>query len=224
MKIAVIVPTRGRPANAERLVDAFAQTVADPENTVLILGVDDDDPELEGYRALETRVTLSQGPRLRMAGTLNEIARGIADLYDIIGFMGDDHLPVTEHWDDRIRDAMTPGGIVYGNDLIQGPLLPTEVFLDARIVRKLNGFVPTGFTHLFLDNTWKLWGEQTGKLTYLPDVIIEHMHPLVGKAPTDDGYVEVNSGATWAADETRYREYVSNGELERDLEILGSIA
>lgn len=225
MRIAVIVPTRGRPDNAQRLVNVFRDTTGGLDETHLIFGLDDDDDALDGYDDVmhDERTTFITGPRLRMAGTLNAIAREVAYDYDIIGFMGDDHCPRTKRWDTRIADAMVPGGIVYGNDLIQGAALPTEVFLDAKIVQTLGGFVPDGFIHLFLDNTWKTWGEKTGKLIYLDDVIIEHLHPLVGKAESDAGYTDVNSHAVWTADEIRYNDYVSSGELDADVQKLKAI-
>lgn len=222
MKIAVIVPTRGRPQNAERLQAAFDDTVGYDSDTHLIFGLDDDDPMLEDYQARDLN-NWDVGPRLRMAGTLNAIARRTAPECDIIGFMGDDHLPRTKGWDDRIRDAMVPGGVVYCNDLIQGANLPTEVFLDARIVREVGGFVPDGFIHLFLDNTWKTWGERAGTLRYLDDVIIEHVHPVAQKTEWDAGYVEVNSSAVWDADEKRYNEYVASGELDADVQKIKDI-
>lgn len=225
MDIAVIVPTRGRPRNARRLVNYFYDKLAQAGHTHLIFGVDDDDPFKDEYLQLRLGgVNVVVGPRLRMAGTLNAIARDVCNDYDILGFMGDDHLPRTKGWDDMVRKNMVPGGVLYGNDLIQGPNLPTEVFLDARIVRTLGGFVPDGFTHLFLDNTWKIWGEQTGKLIYLDNMVIEHMHPLVGKSESDDGYTEVNSPEVWGADEKRYNEYVHDGELDADIELLRSIS
>lgn len=220
--IAVIVPTRGRPENARRLVHAFETTVSAPVQ--LILGVDEDDERQDEYLELAApRVEVIVGPRLRMAGTLNAIAREVAYDYDILGFMGDDHLPRTKSWDTYIDHAMIPGGVVYCNDLIQGEALPTEVFLDAKIVQTVGGFVPEGFIHLFLDNTWKTWGERTGKLIYLGNVIIEHLHPLVGKADSDDGYTEVNSHAVWSADEERFNQYVNSGELDYDVAALKRI-
>lgn len=219
--IAVLVPSRGRPQNIQRLVDGFSDTVADLVNTKLVVGVDDDDVTKDEYLKISAPfLEIVVGPRLRLAGTLNEIAEQRMDSYDILGFMGDDHLPRTQGWDNRIREAMIPLGVVYGNDLIQGPNLPTEVFLDSEIVRRLGYYVPRGFIHLFLDNTWKTWGEQTGTLRYLDDVVIEHLHFINGKAEHDAGYVEVNSSEVWSADEARYHEYVSNGELTADVEKL----
>lgn len=204
---------------------AFAETTAQPTYTHLVFGVDEDDPESDEYRKLRgPQVDVIVGPRLRMAGTLNGIAREYVNYAEILGFMGDDHVPRTNGWDDLVRKHMVVGGILYGNDLIQGSSLPTEVFLDALIVEKLGGFVPEGFVHLFLDNTWKTWGERTGKLIYLEGMIIEHMHPLAGKAEPDAGYTDVNSHAVWAADEIRYNEYVNDGELERDIELLRTIS
>jgi hypothetical protein len=222
VKIIVIVPTRGRPQNAQRLAKAFAETVADPDNTHLVFGVDDDDPLADDYAALG--VSYALGPRLRMAGTLNMIARESADDWDVIGFMGDDHLPRTYGWDNMVRENMKPGGVLYGNDLVQGQNLPTEVFLDARIVHEVGGFVPDGFTHLFLDNVWKMWGECAGTLRYLPDMIIQHVHPISGLVDYDEGYIEVNSVSVWNADEARFNEYVASGELDADVEKIKAIA
>ena len=53
--------------------------------------------------------------------------------------------------------------------------------------------VPPGMIHLYFDNFWLDFGRAMGKITYLPDVIIEHMHPAVGKAVLDAGYQEVNA-------------------------------
>lgn len=216
--IAVLVPSRGRPQNIARLIKGFEETAADLENTHLIVGVDDDDVTKDEYLKLAAPfLRIIVGPRLRLAGTLNEIAVQHMDSYDILGFMGDDHLPRTKGWDDRMRADMVPMGVLYGNDLIQGPNLPTEVFLDSEIVKRLGYYVPKGFIHLFLDNTWKTWGERVGTLKYLNDVVIEHLHFINGKAEHDAGYVEVNAPEVWSADEVRYNTYVSSGELDEDI-------
>ena len=217
----VIVPSRGRPHNIGRLIDAWRTTGA---RATLLVAVDDDDPTLPTYRRImeptndEERQAfqLHVGPRLRLAGTLNELANervaraGTLD-HDIIGFMGDDHKPVTVGWDDHIEAAFSDRGlgVVYGNDCIQGPNLPTAVFMSAAIIRALGYMVPPGLVHMYLDNTWKVWGEGMGRLTYLPHVIIEHLHPIAGKAEWDDRYVEVNAGTQYAADEAAYKNYLA---------------
>jgi hypothetical protein len=218
-RMLVIVPTRGRPANVERLERTRAvldPTAAWESLTEFLYVVDDDDPELSAYKALSMTRNPSRlivAPRLRLAGTLNEQVRRHQEYYDAVGFMGDDHCPRTQGWDIEILSALNANrpGVVYGNDLLQGAALPTAVFMDCTIPRALGYFCPPGMTHLYLDNFWKATGEALGTLTYLPDVIIEHLHPGAGKAPMDHRYEEVNSQATWDADKTAWERYQTAG-------------
>lgn len=205
--IAVLVPSRGRPRNAVALIEAWAATsdgVAD-----LIVAIDDDDPTVDDYPStdLPPWVQVVRGPRRRLGGTLNQLAPDLAKAYDIVGFMGDDHRPRTNAWDAAVEAEMRPGGVVYGDDLIQHSNLPTAVFLDSRIVRALGWMVVPGMTHLFLDNLWKTLGEQLGTLTYLPHIVIEHVHPIAGKAEWDDGYAQANADDVWENDAGIYRRW-----------------
>lgn len=212
--LAVIVPTRGRPENAARLATAFRETTT--LGAVPVFVADEDDPRLGEYKDL-----LADGwlPRLMVYNhteggrglcfPLNYAARRYADVYDNVGFMGDDHLPRTRGWDARVLDALdaTEPRIVYGNDLLQGPALPTAVFMPSRIVKALGVMAPQVMRHLYLDNFWKHLGEQTGGLRYLDDVIIEHLHPVAGKAPWDERYAAVNASDRDTADRLAWEEY-----------------
>lgn len=198
--LAVIVPTRGRPGNAARLATAFRET--DALNAVAVFVADHDDPELPGYRDLLDNGTISRlmilpdgmGGR-GMCRALNYAAVRYAEVYEAVGFMGDDHLPRTGGWDGRVLDALDSlePRIVYGNDLLQGPNLPTAVFMQSRMIRTLGIMAPQHMRHLYLDNFWKHLGEQLGGLVYLDDVIIEHLHPVNGKAEWDERYRAVNA-------------------------------
>ncbi len=201
MSLTVVCPTRGRPSNAARLADAFRTTAAEAS---LLLVVDDDDPTLSGYEALG--VPLMVGPWSCRGEALNVGANHVAGR-GVVGFMGDDHLPRTPGWDAAVVDRMRPLGVVYGNDLLQGPNLPTAVFLDARIITTLGYMSPPAQRHLYLDDFWKRLGEDLGTLTYLPDVIIEHLHPHVGKADSDEGYERVNSPGMYAHDAAAWELY-----------------
>lgn len=211
-KMAVVVPSRGRPGNVRRLMDARESTGA--SHADFIFCVDDDDPTLEQY--LQTGAKIDVGPRLRLGPTLSNKIVEVAAEYEVVGFMGDDHLPRTPFWDaillSHLHEMGT--GIVYGNDLLQGATIPTSVFMSSDIVKVLGYFCPPGFLHMYLDNVWKDWGEQAGCLQYLPDVIIEHMHPGNGKATHDSSYAE--SGALISQDQMAYRDYCGNS-LESDV-------
>lgn len=225
----VIVPTRGRPQNIVRLEKALAET--DTLNAHVLYAVDPDDPELEGYLDLDLSRIFVLKERLRLGRTLNFLARRYADQYDVIGFMGDDHVPRTTGWEDRILEVFTmmwgaerhggppvPPPVVYGNDLLQGQALPTAVFMDARIIRALTYMVPAEIVHLYADNFWKSLGEELGSLVYLPDVVIEHIHPAAGKVAMDAGYQEVNSRERDSMDRhawERYRDESLSKAVER---------
>lgn len=209
-KMIVIVPSRGRPENAARLLDAWEATGAVAD---LLFCLDNDDPALDDY----PRGTPAE--RLGLVGTLNHYARRYSErLFDYIGFMGDDHLPRTPHWDQKIVDVLASrkAAIAYGDDLHQGSNIPTAVFMTSNIIQALGYMAPPRFQHLYIDNVWREWGEGLGEFHYLPGVVIEHMHPDAGKAQRDSGYEENNSAARYAHDQAQYWDYCKDG-LRQDI-------
>lgn len=210
---AVIVPTRGRPANAHRLANAFRDTAPDVD---LFFGVDDDDPACIDYLAIEPLLrpaTIITGRRRRLVGTLNTIAADLATEYHYLGFMGDDHLPVVTGWAEPVVKALDElgTGIVYGNDLIHGAMLPTAAFMTTDIIRALGWMAPPWLVHLYVDNSWLDIGRALDAVRYLPEVVIEHRHPITGTVSWDAGYLEVNSGAMQAADRAAYDLWITDG-------------
>lgn len=216
--LIVIVPSRGRPGNIRRLHHDWTDTAADADLRVCL---DADDPKLHLYTLVARAPSVTVGPPVGMAGALNTAALDIAHnhrRYKHIGFLGDDHAPRTPGWDKQIVETLEQlgTGIVYANDLFQGPNLPTAVFMTADIVRALGYMVPPGPYHLYLDNIWLAWGRAIDRVVYLPDVIIEHLHPAAGKADRDEGYDRVNSDERYAADEAAYNQYMA-GRFHEDV-------
>jgi hypothetical protein len=174
--IVVLCPTRNRPQAAYEMAATFRETAV-LFATSLVLVVDHDDPELDAYREVPHRLNHSSGVLLpsdpvmvmeveggSLTKATNEAAARVWDDDVIIGHVGDDHRFRTLGWDRTIMHALREPGIAYGDDLFQGPVLPTAVFMSAVIPRTLD------------------------RLHYLPDVIIEHMHPAAGKGERDAGY------------------------------------
>lgn len=220
--LAVIVPTRGRPGNAARLTEAFREK--DTLNAVPVFVADESDPELPAYRRLLDegeipRLMVCRSPGRGMCGPLNYAALRYADVYEAVGFMGDDHIPRTTGWEDRVLDALDSlePRVVYGNDLLQGPNLPTAVFLQSRMIRAMNMMAPPVMRHLYLDNFWKELGEQLGGLVYLEDVVIEHLHPVNGKAEWDERYRAVNAPEADREDREAWLAYRSGVQFEETL-------
>lgn len=200
--LTVVVPSRGRPQAAAELAQAFADTCT--ANTRLVFALDEDDEYLDAYAntgAIEFNISTAPST---MVKALNEVAVRFAGVTYAIGFMGDDHRPRTKGWDARYVDELFAmgTGIVYGNDLLQGRRIPTQVAMTSNIVQTLGYMAPPAFTHLFVDNYWKQLGHGAHCLRYLPDVIIEHMHPAAGKAFWDEGHRRVNTPDMYLRDST----------------------
>jgi hypothetical protein len=127
--------------------------------------------------------------------------------------MGDDHLPRTQGWDKAFIQALNlDQGIAYGNDLLQGENLPTAYAMTRSIVNELRGMTFPGCIHLFFDNFVKELGIDLKCLKYLPNVIIEHLHPVAGKAEMDEGYERVNQPLWYEQDLLTFQKYIRSAE------------
>ncbi len=214
----VICPSRGRPRNIAALLDCWdaTQTFA-----TLAVCLDEDDPCKRDYVTMldaypSDKVITIGGKWRSLCDWVNFVAVKAVDRFNIIGQTDDDRFPRTPGWDVAVADAMKPLGVVYCNDLHQGDAVAGGAFLDAEIIRRLGYMVPPTIQHLYMDNYFKSLGEALGTLTYLPDVVIEHMHPHAGKAEMDDGYRQVNSPDAYRDGKRAFQAYI-NHRLEADL-------
>jgi glycosyltransferase involved in cell wall biosynthesis len=216
MKMCVVVPSRGRPENAERLAQAFKDTNTEAD---LYIVIDNDDPKWNEYAKSENYKKLPADNKTGgCAKSLNTGAVYLLDitkfpLYDYFVFMGDDHLPRTKNWDKAFIQALGQNtGIVYGDDLLQGANLPTAFGMTRDLVNELRGMTFPGCVHLFFDNFVKQLGLDLEYLKYLPDVIIEHLHPAAGKAEMDEGYARVNQPKWYEQDLLTLQRYFTSPE------------
>jgi hypothetical protein len=218
-RLVVLVPTRGRPENIVELLQAFKDTNAEAN---IVIVCDEDDPKLEEYKATGASGLVYPREGKGMAKPLNKAANELAYHYDFFAFMGDDHRPRTQGWDIAIQEELSKlgTGLAYGNDLIQGAGLPTAVFMTADIVRTLGGMVPPNMIHLYLDNFWLELGRDLNAITYREDVIIEHLHPIAGKAQWDEQYREVNAQEVYSADAIAFKQYMASDEYKHLIEEL----
>lgn len=202
------------------LADSYAATCT--ANTRIIVAIDWDEQHRDYHAEMgrtafspwEIRQSAIGAPG--MVGALNDTATWIASWPDgpfAIGFQGDDHRPRTKGWDAAYLDALHDlgTGIVYGDDLLQRQNLPTQCAMTADIVRALGYMAPPNLTHLYVDNFWLSLGRSAECIRYLPDVVVEHCHPVARKANWDAGYARVNSSDMYAKDEAAFRDYWADG-------------
>jgi hypothetical protein len=226
MNTAIIVPSRHRPHNIKEL----QQSLIDTETmSRLFVVVDEDDETIRDYYDLEnnfTKVLTFERGRKGMADPLNNAARLLVTVKDwqYFIFVGDDHRPRTKHWDEVWRTNLDNlvTGLVYGDDLFQREQLPTAIGMTRSIVEELNGMIPEGFAHLYLDNFWLRLGQDLNAIRYLPETVIEHLHPIAGKGDWDAGYQEVNSAEINNADSQMFHTYIQSDNYRQLVERLSA--
>ena len=191
-KLCIAVPSRGRPHNLKRLVEALENTCTG--DYTLIARVDSDDKEVGEYQKLNADIVV--GDRLFFTKSLDELAQlALERGFTHLAILGDDVLPETIGWDEKMINALNGKlGVVYGSDGLEhlhGQDLPTHVVVPIEMYQKLGWIGLPGSRHLFCDNAWRELGKLT-QFIYLKDVKLTHLHRWNKKAPNDQTYDEAN--------------------------------
>lgn len=219
----MLVPTRGRPHNVQRLLDTWESTVDTRVNTDVLFLVDADDPVIDEYRAIDARYVVFETWQ-PMVYKVDAAAVKLASSYYALGFMGDDHVPRTPGWNAMMTAQLRTqrAGIVYGDDRLMGGRLPTHWLMTSNIVTALKRMIPASVEHMYCDNSILDLGRGARCITYLSNVVIEHMHPLAGKASSDAGYKRVNASEQFRRD---HRSYViwRRRQYRHDIEVVYSL-
>lgn len=189
--ISVLVPTRGRPHNMQRMVNSGRQTCGGRVEYVFYID-DDDTPSRDMAIMLHEQgadVFWVHGPRgaLNLSQLWNECQKVATE--NVYQHSCDETIYRTEEWDTQVLDAFEAWpdriGLVYGRDGIHDENLATHGFITRAWVDAVGYFVPPYFSSDYND----LWLHEVagavGRRRFLPDVFTEHMHPAVGKGPLD---------------------------------------
>lgn len=192
--LLVMVPTRGRRGQCERLLKSFQETAAETTDIVFIIDGDDE----ETYSGMDwgpaSKAVLS--PRYSLTGKLNRTAAEMLDDYRYLMFSGDDHVFQTMGWDTAMLDtmeAMGGSGMVYPDDKRRHDV-PEIIMISSDVVRVLDYFAVPSFKHYYIDNAWAELGKRAGVIRWCPEAVIEHLHYSVCKDTERDAtYTEAEN-------------------------------
>jgi hypothetical protein len=207
MSLLVLCPSKGRPAAAFETWQSFVATRRLIDTQLVFILNDDEDVR-------EYQVPYVTVPRREW---MNEVLQSAVDRLleeeapSILGFIGDDNRFRTDGWDQRVTEVLA------GGDLARSDI-PTHVFVTTPIVRALGYFGLKTARHLYIDNAWKVLGEGAGCLHYMPDVVIEHLHPFFGKGTMDESYRASNSDEMYIHDRTVFAtwlEFYAEGDIAK---------
>ena len=102
--LLVMVPTRGRRAQCERLLGSFRETASGGTDILFILDADDEDT----YDGMDWGDALHAvlAPRGTLSEKLNQTAAAMAGVYDALMWTGDDHVFGSPGWDKAMLDVL----------------------------------------------------------------------------------------------------------------------
>ena len=217
--LLVIVPTRGRRENCERLLKSFRETASPGTDIVFVLDEDD----AATYESVDWGDALAGvlAPRVPLAGKLNQTAQAMAGSYDALMWTGDDHIFRTPGWDALMLaelEDLGGHGWVYP-DTVRRRDVPEIWMASATVVEALGWFFPPSQAMYYGDNTIAELGKRSGLIRWCPEAVVEHRHYAVcPDVPRDAVYLEAEA-AYGGPDVAAFHQYRAD-QMPHDVSLL----
>jgi len=198
-KISLIMPTRERPDNMERIWESAKNTATESNLLEICFYIDDDDnSSIEKAKSMskDKRVKYILGRRICLSEcwnvAYNKLATGT-----IIMHCGDDIIFRTKNWDNLVRSEFDKYDdkivLVFGRDGIHHgnpPKLATHSFIHTNWINQTGYFVPPYFVSDYNDTWLSEVAQKIGRYVYLNDVYTEHMHFCARKSTKDKNTID----------------------------------
>lgn len=203
MTISLLHPSRGRPKKALETFNNWLNKSSGTHKIEHILAIDNDDPELSNYKALDFgnswTVILSGNHGCAVAATNRaaDISHG-----EILVMLSDD-FDCPEHWDTRIVEAMAghEGCVLKTFDGLQKWIV-TLAIMDRAYYNLQGHFYFPQYKHMFCDTDMTHKAELEGRLIIRNDIVFPHNHYSQGKSKKDN--TSERADATWNQGEAIY--------------------
>lgn len=191
-RLLVRMPTRGRPGQALRVLEAYRMMAGCPINIEVV--VDDDDETmlsaevLQRLAALDCVVTVDEH-----VGKVDACNGGRVKDWDILLLASDDMMPVVDGYAVRVIEAMIGkfphlDGAIFFNDGFQRSNLCTLPIFGRRLYDQFCHVYEPSYQSLFCDREQTDVLQAMGRLAYIDEKLIEHRHHVWGRAEKDALY------------------------------------
>lgn len=196
--ISLILPTRERLSLANRMLDSVCQNADRPQRLEVVVYVDRDDEASHGIDHADLHVVRLVGPKAKM-GAMTQACYAACSGRCVM-LANDDLVFRTAGWDTEILarlDRHADGvALIWGNDLMREGTLPTHPFLSRTVVEIIGSICPQAYRRDYIDlhiydifcSLRKLGHD---RLSYLSDIVFEHMHVDFGKGAIDNVSLKV---------------------------------
>lgn len=194
MLISIIHPSLGRPVQARKCYDHWMDTCSGEHEIEWIVSLNRSDVDLELYHQTfaESEAVMLTTRSSNMVEATNEAAKVCAG--EILILVSDDMFS-PELWDSRIlhKFEMIDGpGIIQVYDGITSNKLTIPI-MNRLAYLKLGYMYHPEYISMYADDDLRKTALQHEMLYNGTDILIEHRHYMVGKAPYDKTYALENS-------------------------------
>jgi hypothetical protein len=197
--ISLLHPSRGRPEKSFETVQKWIQRAGNV-SIELIVSLDEDDPELQGYR--EMHVSLLEINKNRSAvDAINNAAKKARG--NILIVVSDD-TDCPENWAVDLLKCVEgkTDFIAKTNDGIQKWII-TMPIMDRAYYNRFGYVYYPGYLHMFCDTELSCVADLTGRRIDIP-LTFEHLHYSVGKSNKDS--ISEKADSTWSQGEKLFIE------------------
>lgn len=193
---AIIVPVLNRPAHVARTLEYFDAVTPEP-HVIVFVADEDDDAELAALEAagadhLKVPAGASYAQKVNAAYRMTN---------EPLLFMAADDLKPHRHWLDVAADHLDREGVsvVGTNDVANKRTmlgehsthtLFTRAYIEAEsgTMDEPDVVLHEGYAHEYCDDEFVATAKHRGRYAHAFGSIVEHLHPIAGKAPMDDTY------------------------------------
>lgn len=194
--LAILVPVLKRPHRVRPLLESARG--ATPNARVLFIPDPDDEPEREAIRKAGAEELPVAG---NYAAKINTAVRATNEPFLLFGA---DDIQFRPGWFEAAKAKVKEGiGVIGTQDLgnqrvLQGthsthPLV-TRWYAELPLADGQPGPLYEGYEHNFCDTEFVQTAQSRNAWTFAPDAIVEHLHYLWGKSPTDSTYAKGQAG------------------------------
>ena len=191
--VAILVPVLNRPANVAPLMRSIRATTPDPYRVLFIC-----DP---GDTAEQDAIAAVGGWMISPGGSYaSKINAGFNETHEPWLMLAADDLRFHPEWLQRaLRWATDQIGVIGTNDLCNPRVMCGQhsthslvrrgyVDQESGVVDEPGRVLHEGYMHEYCDDEFVQTAMARGRYVHAFDSIVEHLHPLVGKAQDDATY------------------------------------
>ncbi len=193
--LAILVPVLRRPHRVAHLL--ASAKAATPSARVLFIASPGDEAEHDAVRAAGGDLLVIARPH-GPGDYAAKINAGHRHTTEPLLFLGADDIDFHPGWFEAAVARMTgPAGVVGTNDLGNDRVMRGEhathslvsrFYADRGTIDEPGKVLHEGYPHEFVDDEFVATAKYRGAWAFASDAVVEHLHPLWGKAPTDDLY------------------------------------